>query len=161
MSDDREKKSWKEIDQMRDRGLSPKAPKKLSANEARAQKLASKAARSELDKLFSPKGLSPERARQFDAMMALRGKPGFYEKMTEFFNANGCPRDWDLQLLFLDHRDSRIVIEVLKELHKTAPLEKLEKQDFLAQKLRVMAVSTFDSDLIKEIESLQKALLRK
>jgi hypothetical protein len=160
MSDDHGKKSWKEIDQMRDRG-GPKPPRKVSANEARAQKLASKAALANLDKLFSPKGLSPERARQLDEMMALRGKPGFYEKMTDFFAANGCPRDWDLQLLFLDHRDPRIVIEVLKELQKTAPLEKLEKQDFLAQKLRVLAVSTFDSDLVKEIESLQRALLRR
>lgn len=161
MSDDREKKSWREIDQMRDRGLGPKSPKKVSASEARAQKLESKAARAELDKLFGPKGLSKEKAQQLEEMMALRGKPAFYEKMTEFYQTNGCPRDWDLQLLFLDHRDSRIAIEVLKELHKTAPLEKLERQDFLAQKLRVMAVSTFDSDLIKEIESLQKALLRK
>ena len=161
MSDDREKKSWREIDQMRDRGLGPKSPKKVSAAEARAQKMASKSARSELDKLFGPKGLSAEKARQLEDIMAVRGKPAFYEKLTGFFQAYGCPRDWDLQLLFLDHRDSRIVIEVLREMQKTAPLEKLEKQDFLAQKLRVMAVSTFDSDLVKEIESLQRALLRK
>lgn len=158
MSDDH-KKSWREIDQRRDRGFQ-KTPKKVGPLEARAQKLASKEAKSELEKLFSTGKVAKEKSNFLEELKNLRGKPDYYTRMSENFEKNGVPLDWELQSLYLDHRDPRIVMAVLAELKKTAPTSDLQKQDLLAAKLKVMALSVFDRDLLAAIKDLQSALLR-
>lgn len=129
--------------------------------EQRADKMASKAARSDLESLFSQSKVSKEKQAAIDELKILRGKPEYYKRMTELYEKWGTPLDWEMQLLFLDHRDVKIVCEILGVLKKTAPTMDIKKQDLLAAKLRTMALSTFDSVLLKEIEEIQKALLRK
>lgn len=144
---------------MRDRGFSRK-PKAVSKLEERAQNLASKAAKAELNALFSNSKISKEKAEKIKAIQALRGKPDYYPKLSEFYRDYGVPLEWDLQMLFLDHRDKKIVIDVLRQLAKTAPTAEMAKQDLLGTKLNVMEVSCFDPELAAEIRALKKALLR-
>ena len=158
MSDDYEKKSWKELDSMRDRG-GQKTPKKVSKKEQFVQKRVSAAARKELDKLFSGGKLSKEKSKHLEMIKELRGKPQYYEEMTKYFEKYGAPLEWDVQMLFVDHRDSKIVIAVLNEMIRTAPRENLDRQKTLAAKLRVMVLSTFDPDISDKIQELQKAII--
>lgn len=145
---------------MRDRGFSKK-PKSLSKNEERAQKLASKAAKAELNSLFSNSKLSKEKASRLEEIQAQRGKPAYYQKLDDYYRDYGLPLEWDLQLLFLDHRNKQIVVEVLQSFLKTASTMDLSKQDLLASKLNVMEVSTFDPDVSAAIRLVKSSLLRK
>ena len=103
MSDDGEKKSWSEIDQARIRGQ--KIERTVSKKEQFAQKRASSAAKKELEKLFSGSKIDKEKQTRLDELKELRGKPAYYEGLTKYFNDYGVPLEWDIQMLFLDHRD--------------------------------------------------------
>lgn len=127
--------------------------------EARAKSKAAREAKSELEKLFSGSKVSQSQKSEREAIQAARGTPRYFELLTESFEKKGVPLDWDLKMLFLDHRDPKIVVQVLKELQKTAPLEGLAKQGLLAARLKVLALSTFDPELTDEIRKLQKALM--
>jgi hypothetical protein len=158
MSDEREKKSWREIDQARDRGI--KFEKKVSKAAVRENKAAASAAKKELEALFSESRVSKEKSQSLDDIRSLRGKPGFYEKLTDYFKEFGCPLEFDIQMLFLDHRDSKLVTEVLRELVLRAPKLDLGKQDLLHSKLKIMALSTFDSEILSLIEQVRRTILR-
>ncbi len=158
MSDEREKKSWREIDQARIRGI--KTERTISKADQREQKLASSLAKKQLESLFSGSKLSKDKAQKIEEIKSLRGKPAFYEKLTEYYKAFGTPLEWDAQIFFLDHKDTGILIEILSSLLKTAPLEPLQRQETLASKLKVMELTVFDSKLIEKIQELKKALLK-
>jgi len=157
MGDDDNKRSWREIDAAKDRGIRfpKKQPSKL---EERAQKAASKSARQELEKLFSSSKLSKDKAQKLSDILSLRGKPEYYEKLVDYFQEHGLPHEWEAQVVFLDHRDSNFVIQVLDQLLKTAPKENMQRQQLLAAKLKVMSLSTFDSRLLDKIKELQTAI---
>ncbi|MBN8554498.1 MAG: hypothetical protein J0L93_03555 [Deltaproteobacteria bacterium] len=160
MSDEREKKSWAEIDSARNRGV--KATKSVSKADAREQKLASSAAKKKLEALFSSSPLSKEKAAKLNEIHKLRlsDRNQYYQKMSEYLKDYGTPREWDAQLFFLDHRDVNVVCEILDELKKTAPRENLSRQDVLGSKLKVMSLSTFDSKLLDKIKEVQVAILK-
>lgn len=155
MSDER-KRSWRELDQARDRGV--KISKTISKKEERENKQASQKAKQQLDALFSNSKLSKEKQARIQEIKALRGKPAYFEKMSAYISEFGTPVEWDAQIFFLDHRDSGLVIEVLEALKRTAPKETSTRQEVLRQKLKVMALSTFDSKLIDKIRELEKAI---
>ena len=160
MSDEREKKSWREIDAARDRSI--RTSKSISKGEAREQKLASSAAKKQLEALFTSSPLSKEKAARLDEIQKLRlsDRNQYYKKMTDYLKDYGTPREWEAQLFFLDHRDANIVCEILEDLKKTAPKENLSRQDVLGSKLKVMALSTFDSKLLDKIKEVQSAILK-
>lgn len=158
MSDDDHKRSWRELDQARDRGI--KISKSVSKKEERENKTATHQAKQQLEKLFSNSPLSKEKLSKVQEIQSLRGKPGYYDKMTSYISEYGIPLEWDAQLLFIDHRDSNIVVQVLDQLKRTAPRESITKQDVLVQKLKVLALSTFDSKLLDKIKELQQSLVR-
>lgn len=157
MSDER-KRSWREIDQAKIRGV--KAEKSLSKDEVRAQKLAARDAKAGLDALFANSKLTQDKVAALEAIKSFRGKPEYIVKMNDYLSEYGIPLEWDAQLLFLDHRDSKVVIEVLDQLKKTAPKESLSRQDVLGQKLKVMMLSTFDGRIIDKIKELQESILK-
>lgn len=158
MSDEREKRSWREIDQARNRGV--KFEKKISKAEVREKKVEATAAKKQLEALFAGSKVSKDKAKHLDEIRAFRGKPEFYERLTAYFKKFGCPLEFDVQMMFLDHRDKPILIEVLSELLRMAPKLDLSAQDLLNSKLKVMALSVFDPDLSKKIDEVQKSILR-
>lgn len=133
---------------------------KLARLTARAEKLNSQAAKSDLEKLFSESPLNKEKAAKIAEIKSLRGKADFYPKMNEYWEKFGVPLEWEVQQLFLDHRDVKIVREILAELKKTAPTMDLQKQEMLSAKLNVMELSTFDSGVVGDIREIKKSLLR-
>ncbi len=138
----------------------PSGPSRLQRLEDRAKKIEAKSAKASLEKLFSGSKIAKKKSSELSEIQGLRGKPEYYTKLSEFYKSYGTPLDWDLQLLFLDHRDSLIVVEVLKELEKSAPTLALEKQDLLAKKLDILELSTFDSAVLAGVRALKSRILR-
>ncbi|PIR21723.1 MAG: hypothetical protein COV44_11675 [Deltaproteobacteria bacterium CG11_big_fil_rev_8_21_14_0_20_45_16] len=157
-SDDGNKKDWREIDQMRVRGNRPASNKSKSGLEKRADALASKEARNDLEKLFAGGKLTMAKADRLKAIREARSTPAYYEKMSEYIREFGIPLDWETQRLFLDHRDNKVVVQLLEQLQKTAGTMPLDQQSLLVQKLKVMEVASFDPDLVKRIRELKSFL---
>ena len=148
-----DKKSWKELDQMKDRGV--RSERKKSSLELRAEKMASKAAKQELEKVFSSGKISKEKAARLEEIKSKRGSPDFYILIQKYCDDFGLPTEWDAQLIVLDHRDKKLVMALLEELKKTAPKEDLDRQKLIIQKLKVMEVSSFDPELISKIAEVK------
>ncbi len=158
MSDDGEKKSWRERDLARDRGI--RFEKKTTKAQERENKVATTAAKKQLNELFSTGKLTKEKEAALNSIKADRGKPAFYEKMTAYFQQHGAPREWDALFLFLDHKDKTILLQILKELSISLPKQPLEKQSLVSTKLNSMELSTFDPDLIDAIREIKKGILK-
>lgn len=158
MSDDRGKRSWSEIDRARIRGI--KLENKASKAEVREQKVAASAAKKKLESLFSRSKVSKEKSDRLEIIKSARGKPEFYEHLTSYFKDFGCPLEFEVQMLFLDHRDKAILLDLLSELKNRAPKFDLSQQDLLHSKLKVMALATFDPVLSRAISDVQKVMLR-
>lgn len=159
MSDDG-KKSWREIDAARIRGGTSKTPRPQSPMEQRAQAMASKAAKQDLEKLFSGSKLNKEKSARLQDIRTARGTSAYYDKIKKYCEDFGLPMEWEAQLLVLDHKDTSLVMALLDELKKTAGLQDLDQQKLLAQKLSTMEQSTFDSQLVAKIRELKAQLLR-
>lgn len=158
MSDDHEKKSWKERDLARDRGI--RFEKKPSKAQDRENKAASTLAKKQLNELFSKGKLSKEKENALASIRSDRGKPQFYEKLTTYLEKYGLPHEWEALLLFLDHKDKSVLLQILAEVENGLSKQPLERQDLIATKLNSMELSTFDPDIIDAIRRIKKSILR-
>jgi len=125
----------------------------------RADERAAKAAKGELEKLFSNSKVSKDKKAKLEAIRAKRGTPDYYKLIAGYCEEFGLPHEWDAQVLVLDHKDTSLVIQLLEQLKATGPKLQIEQQKLLIQKLKVMEVSTFDSQLIHKIKEVKAALL--
>jgi len=154
-----DKKSWREVDQSKNR--SQKSDRRKSGLELRAEQMASKTAKSELEKLFSNSKVSKDKKLKLDLIRSKRGTSDYYNLIGDYCTEFGLPHDWEAQLLVLDHKDNNLVLELLAQLISTGPKLDIEQQKLLVQKLKVMEVSTFDPKLIDKIKEVKGALLVK
>ena len=173
MSDDRPKKSWKELDRMRDKGGSSRSRKDPSErNRERASKTqAYSAYKSQLDKLFTPGGaqlpehmrakLGPqsEDAKQRAALISgLQSDPG--EKTLRAIVEAGetLPDDPRLLMRLLDVRDEPLLRVVLQRLLDIIEDGKKPNRMLLIQRLE--AVKNFaEQDETVELADMTRAAL--
>ena len=138
--DDRERPSWREIDQRRD-GSShrekapPRVPKK-QAEKVRQQALA------QAEALFKGKRGRPEYQTDLKKLEAGHGSKKFVALAKKFLEEYGLPEEWGALTRLLDYGDAAVVAEVLRAM--AAQLEKrsrVEKQGFKGR-LQVMALTS-------------------
>jgi len=154
-SDD--KKGWREVDQSRTRN--DKTDRKKTGLEQRADQMASKAAKHELEKLFSNSKVSKDKQAKLEIIRSKRGTADYYQLIASYCEDFGLPHEWDAQILVLDHKDAGLVVQLLEQLKNTGPKLDIEQQKLLIQKLKVMEVSTFDAKTIEKIKEVKSALL--
>ncbi len=154
LADDRDKPSWKELDLARDRGI--KTTKGVSRQEKRESALAATKAKKDLNALFSGGKLNQEKLARKKAIEALRGSANFSAEISRYIKDFGFPRELEMILVCCDHRDPQELAVFLKEILRSVHKLSLSEQEILVAKLRSVALSTFDPqvvDLIQEIES--------
>lgn len=156
------KKSWREIDLARDRGGSAlKRDSQSAAKSSRENKTAVAQAKKNLDALFSGGKLTKEKAEKKKRIESLRGKPEFSQEISRYIEEHGFPRELDMIMVCLDHRDSGFLVRFLQELLTLAPRLNLSEQDLLHAKLKNLALSTFDADVIDAVKAVNLAMLKK
>ena len=139
---DRPKRSWREIDQMRDGGggSQQRRPRGRAA-EARAQQATQEYLR-KLDGLFQA-----ESAGSPDALKELRdahGTPEFTKLCIAYRKHHDMPGDLAILTLFLDARDADTVVAALEKLRLLASDGKLSSSSSLRTQLRLLAEDSND-----------------
>ncbi len=173
MSDDRPKKSWKELDRMRDKGGSSRSRKDPSErNRERASKTqAYSAYKSQLDKLFTPGGAQlPEHMRaklgpqsdeskvRREMIEALTKDPGEKTLRPLVEAGEGLPDDPRLLMRLLDVRDESLLRPVLQQLLDIIEDGKKPNRMLLIQRLE--AVKNFaEEDETLELVDMTRAAL--
>ncbi len=154
--EDREKKSWRELDAQRDRSRhlskSPKpaekTPFKVKQNEALAK--------SALNDLFSGKR-SKEQESAWKNVFEGPFKT-FSLRATHYVEKHGLPRDWDDLIRLLDHKEPAFVLTVLARMIEMAPNETAIRRDLLNGKLRVLKMEREEPELVEKFTQAEQLL---
>ncbi len=142
---ERPKRSWREIDQLRDksRTQSERRPRSKAA-EARAKAATQLYIRS-LDELFWGEPAGEEGEQLGRAMRDAHGSPGLAPACRAYREALGMPRDPSLLALFLDSGDRELVIAGLGALTAALEAGELEVSSGLRTQLCVFAEDPDDA----------------
>ena len=151
------KKSWREIDRMKDRSrhtrphTEPKSMLERALDDPRLKKLYLK----EAEKLFQgPKG-TPEHDRALKKLKNSYGKGTFEANAREYVAKYGLPDEWGVLILLLDlEKSPDIVCDAMEKACKMlAEKGPVERAGFLS-KLKVLSMTSKDpyiSELAEEI----------
>ena len=145
---ERPKRSWREIDAGRDRASS-RAPRERRPTDPAAAARAKAATQQYLRQLDGsvfgkPKG-GTEADRLTRSVREAHGTAGLTSACEAYREALGIPEDPALVTLFLDARDSRLVLAVLDVLAQRAEAGSLQATSGLRTQLRLLSQSPDDA----------------
>ncbi len=154
--DDRERPSWREIDQRRDGSrhrekAPPRVPKKQAERE-RQQTLA------QAEALFKGKRARPEYQADLKKLEASHGGKKFPALAKKFLEEYGLPEEWGALIRFLDYPDPGVVAAVLQAM--TAQIGKrsrVERQGFKGR-LQVLAITSPHSEVRRHAQEILEHL---
>lgn len=153
MSDDR-KRSWKEIDQMRDgtrTGDDRGRPKNRAAEERTEQ--ATQQYLKEIDKLFSVTAGGAEGEALTKRLRDAHGTPELPEVCREFREALGLPKEISLLSIFLDSNEPGLVVDALEAILLLTKDPELELSKGMQSQLRILA-EDFNNDIAEVAEEI-------
>jgi len=138
--DDRERPSWREIDQRRDgsrhRAKAPPPAPKVQAELMRKQALA------QAEALFKGKRVKPEYQSDLNKLEDSHGSKKFPELAKSFLEEYGLPEEWGVLTRLLDYDDPSAVAEVLQAMAgQVSQRSRVEKQGFKGR-LQVLALTS-------------------
>ena len=151
--DERPRKSWREIDRLRDKSRPPSERRpRGKAAEARA-KAATQQYIKGLDALFSNAPRESEGERLARAMRDAHGSPELAPACRAYAEVMGVPRDPSLLALFLDSDDRELVVAGLQALTAAFDAAELEVSSGLRAQLGVLAEDPDDetAELAEEL----------
>jgi hypothetical protein len=138
--DERERPSWREIDQRRDgsrhRAKAPPPVPKVQAELMRKQALA------QAEALFKGKRARPEYQTELKKLEAGHGSKKFPALAKNFLEEYGLPEEWGALTRLLDYDDPTAVAEVLQAMAgQVSTRSRVEKQGFKGR-LQVLALTS-------------------
>jgi hypothetical protein len=156
--DDREKLSWREIDNLRNRsrhvsdGNKSLQERSLKTDWARKQHLR------EADKFFLGKKGTETYKAAYASLHERYGTPQFAEALKDFIQEFGLPGDWGTLLLVLDTSNPEWIKQALNLMKGMYPQKGLLEQRGFKGKVKVLASTTKDRSLRQECEKILEEL---
>ena len=150
--DDREKKSWREIDKMRDRsdhrrgdgGRPRDRQETFLCSDYRKQQYMKKAG-----KLFGGKKKSSAQDQAAGVVVDAAGTKGFVAKADAYLKKYGPPDDWQALLVLLDHPDPDALERCADHLADRYESRSPAEQKMAVSKLRILSMTSKDPDVIE------------
>jgi len=138
--DDRERLSWREIDQRRDR-QQPGAPKEKRPPKKQAEMVRQQALR-EAEALFKGKRGRPEYQKALRELESLQGTKKYLVFVKYFLQEYGLPEEWGALNRLLDYSDPEVVAQVLEAMAgQVGSRSRVEQQGFKAR-VQVLALTS-------------------
>ena len=139
--EERERPSWREIDQRRDRQQQPGAPKKQRVPKKEAEKVRLEALR-QAEALFKGKRGRPEYQKALRELEARHGTKKFMEFVKKFLQEYGLPEEWGALTRLLDYPEAEVVAEILSVMAgQIGSRSRVEQQGFKGR-LQVLALTS-------------------
>jgi hypothetical protein len=155
--DDRERPSWREIDQRRDRQHGTREAKKPRPPKKQAEMVRLLALK-QAEALFQGKRSRPEYQKALKELEGAHGTKKFLTAAKKFVAEYGLPTEWGALNLLLDHPEGAVVLEVLAAMsEKCEERSRVEKQGF-GGRLRVLALTSRDQEVQRRAEELLASL---
>lgn len=154
--DEREKKSWREIDASKNKSRHVVHDKPTSPKNAFQVKRENSQAKKALEQFFSGKK-NKEQEEAWKKVASAKGKE-FSTQASAYVEKFGLPHDWNDQLRLLDHYDSSFVLKVLGNLKDRGEHESKSRIELLLSKLRILKMTAEDPALLKEVDQVTHSL---
>ncbi len=150
--DDRERPSWREIDQRRDR-QQHQAPKKPRLPKKEAERVRQQALR-QAEALFKGKRGRPEYQAALRELEAHHGTKKFVIFVKYFLKEYGLPEEWGALNRLLDYPEPTVVAEVLGAMAAQAgSRSRLEQQGFRGR-VRILALTSPHLEVRRRAEEI-------
>jgi len=156
--DDREKLSWREIDNLRNRSRHVSSDSKSFRERSLKTDWARKQHLREADKFFLGKKGTEAYKTAYAALQEKYGTPQFADALKTFIQEFGLPDDWGTLLLILDRPNPEWIKQALATMKEMYPKRSLLEQRGLKGKIKVIASTTKDRDLQQECNRLLEEL---
>jgi hypothetical protein len=154
--DERERPSWREIDQRRD-GSRHRAPAKARVPKKQAE-MARKQALAQAEALFKGKRARPEYQTALRQLEACHGTKKFPVCAKKFLEEYGLPEEWGALMRFLDYPEPPVVAETLQAMATQAVAKTRVEQQGFKGKLQIIALTSGDVDLRQLAEEIKDRL---
>jgi hypothetical protein len=155
---ERERPSWREIDQRKDRSSHvSKGPRTTRGGKGKEEWLR-KMALKEANKHFQGKQGTAAHEKAVDTLLENFGSRKFQTLAKQYLDEYGLPTHWGPQFLFLDYEDSGVVIELLKKMAAAYSERSLRDQQAFLSKLRTLKAIAEDGEVQAEAAEILFAL---
>ena len=154
--DDRERLSWREIDQRRDR-QQPGAPKKQRLPKKEAEMVRLQALR-QAEALFKGKRGRPEYQSALRELESLHGTKKFNNFVKKFLEEYGLPEEWGALNRMLDYPEPEVVAEVLGAMAGQAGSRSRVEQQGFKGRLQILALTSPDAAVRSRAEEIMANL---
>jgi hypothetical protein len=152
--DDRPRRSWSEIDRMRDKPRSSHEERRPRGEKAEARaRAATKEYLKGLDGLFAKDKGGAEGERLAGEIREAHGTPGLADACRAYREAVGTPSDPALLALFLDADEPALVVEALEALQALQAAGALEPTPGLRRQVRMLSEG-FNDEVAEAAELL-------
>jgi hypothetical protein len=157
--DDREKRSWRDIDRQRDGSAHVSKEdngegRQKSPRKEWAQKMYLK----EIENLFKGKKASKEHAAALKEIHERAGTKKFTPAVKKYLKEYGMPDDWSTLFLLLDYEDIAVARDAVAALLALAPDAQLNLKEGLKSKLNIIVMTASDDDLRETAEEALREL---
>jgi hypothetical protein len=150
--DDRERPSWREIDQRRE-GSRHRAPATTRVPKKQSEMIR-KQALAQAEALFKGKRARPEYQTDLKKLEASHGSKKFFGLAKKFLEEYGLPEEWGALMRFLDFPDAAVVVEVLQvmaeQVEKRSQVEKLGFKG----RMQILAITSPHADIRRVAEEI-------
>jgi len=154
--DDRERLTWKEIDQRRDRQQG-QAPKKPRLPKKEAEKVRLEALR-QAEALFKGKRGRPEYRTALKELEAHQGTKKFHNTVKIFLNEYGLPEEWGALNRLLDYPEPAVVVEVLRAMaEQSGARSRVEQQGFKGR-VQILSLTSPHPEVRRQAEEILAGL---
>jgi hypothetical protein len=144
----RERPSWREIDQRKDRSSHvSREPRPSQGGKKGKAEWLRKMALKEANKHFRGKQGTPAHEKAVSALHEHYGTRKFQVLAKQYIEEYGLPKQWGPQFLFLDYADPEVVIELLENMAASYPDRSLREQQAFLSKLRTLKTLAEDSEV--------------
>ncbi len=156
--DDREKPSWRDRDRKKDRSKHLSQDRPAFRPQSPKAQWAQKQYLKEVENLFKGKKASKEHAVAHEEIHKYSGTKKFNPVVKKYIAEYDLPDDWSTLFLLIDYKDMTIVKKVIAVLKDMAEDQPLSIKEGLKSKLRIIAMTTADSELKELAEEVVKEL---
>jgi hypothetical protein len=154
--DDRERLTWKEIDQRRDR-QQHQGPKKPRVPKKEVERVRQEALR-QAEALFKGKRGLPEYRTALRELEAHHGTKRFQIFVKNFLKEYGLPEEWGALNRLLDYPEPAVVAEVLKAMAAQAGARSRVEQQGFKGRVQVLALTSPHLEVRRQAEEIMAGL---
>jgi hypothetical protein len=148
--DERERPSWRDRDRKKDRSKHVSGDKPAFRPKSAKAQWAQKQYLKEVENLFKGKKASKDHGIAHEAIHRYSGTGKFNATVKKYIAEYDLPDDWSTLFLLLDYKELKVVKRVIAVLKEKSQEEPLNIKEGFKSKLRIIAMTTPDSEL-KEI----------